>query len=72
VAGATEGRFIPLSINEYHASTVTGADGSYTLDFSATKCSGWYLVTPRSDPEAISCEFGVKGVVMNITIPAGR
>ncbi len=58
--------------DEYHASAVTDASGYFTLDFNSSKCVRWYLVSTRSDPMRISCELGVKGVVMNIVIPSGR
>jgi hypothetical protein len=60
------------SFDQYHASAITDAGGNFTLDFSSSRCVKWYLVSTRSDPMRISCELGVKGVVMNIVIPTGR
>jgi len=69
VVGAVHGE----SFGDYYdVSTTTDASGNFSLDFSSSRCVSWRLVTSRSDPMRISCELGVKGVIMNIVIPAGR
>jgi len=73
VAGLVVGVVENANLSDrYHASTVSGIDGNFTLDFSSSRCVKWYLVTERSEPMRISCELGVRGVVMNIVIPSGR
>ena len=69
VAGCSMGE----SFGDYYdVSTTTDANGNFSLDFSSSRCVSWRLVTTRSDPMPVSCELGVKGVVMNIVIPVGR